>query len=281
MMKKIAFFAVVAIVLAGTAFAQEAAATPGEGSRSAAEELARKLQDPLANLRVLNTENNFDFGTGNEELSATFFIQPVYAISREKLNIVLRGVIPLVGLAPEAQKPVVGDPLPPGTSDLWGLADSQFMAFFSPKSKSKFKWGGGPLISAPTHTDSKLSGAKWGAGPALIGVGTVGSQWTYAVIGTQVWGQDGYSTSNLQPMLFYNIPGTDGWAINYNAMWAYNHDANKGDRWTIPLGLSVSKPWVLKSGHAIDASIGAYINVVKPDGAADWTFRWTIGLVFP
>ena len=280
-MKRAVFFAVVAIVLAGTAFAQDAAETPGEGSRSAAAELARKLQDPLANLRVFNTENNFDFGTGDEELSVTFNLQPIYAISREKLNIVLRAVIPVVGLAAEAQEPVVGEPLPEGNSDTWGLADSQFMAFFSPKSESKFKWGGGPLISAPTHTDSKLSGAKWGAGPALIGVGTVGSQWTYAVIGTQVWGQDGYSTSTVQPMLFYNIPGTDGIAINYNAVSSYNFNANKGDRWTIPLGLSVSKPWVIKSGHAIDASIGAYINVVKPDGAADWTFRWTIGLVFP
>jgi hypothetical protein len=281
MMKRTVFFAVVAIVLAGTAFAQDAAETPDKGNLSAGEALARKLQDPLANLRVLNTENNFDFGTGNEELSATFFIQPVYAISREKVNIVLRGVIPVVGLAPEAQKPVVGEPLPPGNGDTWGLADSQFMAFFSPKSESKFKWGGGPLISAPTHTDSKLSGAKWGAGPALIGVGTVGSQWTYAVIGTHVWGQDGYSTSTVQPMLFYNIPGTKGIAINYNAVSSYNHDATKGNEWTVPLGLSVSKPWVLKSGHAIDASIGVYKNVEKPDGAADWTFRWTIGLVFP
>jgi hypothetical protein len=280
-MKKTVFFVVVAIVLAGTAFAQDAAETPGEGSRSAAAELARKLQDPLANLRVLNTENNFDFGTGDEELSATFNVQPVYAISREKLNIVLRAVIPVVGLAPEAQEPVVDEPLPEDNGYTWGLADSQFMAFFSPKSKSKFKWGGGPLISAPTHTDSKLSGAKWGGGPAAIVVGTAGSQWTYAVIGTHVWGQDGYSTSTVQPMLFYNIPGTDGIAINYNAVWSYNHNATKGNEWTIPLGLSVSKPWVLKSGLALDASIGAYFNVLKPDGAADWTFRWTFGVIFP
>ncbi len=112
MMKKSLFLAVVAIVLAGTAFAQDAAETPDKGNLSAGEALARKLQDPLAYLRVLNTENNLDFGTGDEALSVTFNVQPIYAIRREKVNIVLRGVIPIVGLAAEAQKPVVGEPLP-------------------------------------------------------------------------------------------------------------------------------------------------------------------------
>ena len=249
-------------------------------AQTASEKLARKLQDPLANLRVLNTENNFDFA-GGKYLNTVSEIQPVYAISLEKLNIVLRAVITVAGLSPEAQKPIVGNQLPPGESDIWGLSDSKFMAFFSLKSESRFKWGVGPLITLPTATDTRLNGPGWGGGPALILVGSIGSQWTYAAIGTHIFGRDKFSTSTLQPMLFYNVPGGDGLAINYNAVSSYNHNTTKGNEWTVPLGLSVSKPWVFESGHAFDASIGFYANVVKPEGGADWTFRFTAGIVFP
>jgi len=73
-----------------------------------AAEMARKLQNLLANIKMLMFDNGVDFKTGNDDTSYNFSVQPVYAIPRETYNFIMRGVIPIVGLAPEAQNPIVG-----------------------------------------------------------------------------------------------------------------------------------------------------------------------------
>ena len=87
-----------------------------EKGGDAAAEMARKLQDPLANIKALMTDNDVNFNTGDDddEVSYGFQLQPVYAIPFENLgfNLVNRAVIPILGMAPEAQKPILGEPLP-------------------------------------------------------------------------------------------------------------------------------------------------------------------------
>ncbi|MDJ0818210.1 MAG: hypothetical protein QNJ58_18500 [Desulfobacterales bacterium] len=36
-----------------------------------------------------------------------------------------------------------------------------------------------------------------------------------------------------------------------------------------------------ESGHGIELFAGPYYNVVKPDGAADWTIKWGINWLLP
>ena len=68
-----------------------------------AEEMARKLQNPLANIKAIMTDNAIGFDTGDDEgTSYGFQIQPVYAIDfpEQGFTFIPRGVIPILGLEP-------------------------------------------------------------------------------------------------------------------------------------------------------------------------------------
>jgi hypothetical protein len=249
-----------------------------------AEEMARKLQDPLANIKALMTDNGVEFRTGNDEVSYSFQLQPVYAIPFEEqgFNLILRGIIPILGLAPEAQKPIVGDPLPPGDGLTWGLSDTVVQMFFSPKSDQVWKWGVGPMVSLKTRTDSNLAGAGWGAGPAAVLVGGVGDHVSVALLGGHLWGDEsGFSSSILQPIVYYNFPAMPSANIHYNNTVAYNWNTTSGNAWTVPLGAGLGKTVALSGGHGLEFSLGAYYNVVKPDGAADWMVKWAVNWLLP
>ena len=246
-----------------------------------AAEMAKKLQDPLANIKMLMFDNGVDFQTGNDDTSYMFSVQPVYAIPQESYNLVLRGVFPIMGLAPEAQKPIVGEPLPDGSSDTWGLGDSQIQMFFSPKGSGDWKWGLGPLFSLKTRTDSDLAGAGWGGGLAAVLVGSLSESVSLSLVGGHTEGEEDFSTSFLQPMIYYNVASVEGMAISYNNTISYNHNTASDNAWTVPLGLTVSKTFVLKSGLGLDAGMGYYENVERPEGAADWQLKWSVAFVFP
>ena len=270
-MKRVIVGTLVALVCVSVGHAQDA------------EEMARKLQDPLANIKALMTDNSIDFKTGDDDTSYMFQIQPVYAIPYEDkgFNMILRGVFPIVGLAPEAQKPVVGEPLPEGDDDTWGLADSQLQMFFAPRSEAAWKWGLGPLFSFPTHTDDALEGAGWGAGAAGVLVGGFSENVSFSMVGGHTEGENDFSTSFVQPMLYYNVPRMEGVALSYNNTIAYNWNADSDNAWTVPLGATVSKTLALSGGHGLDLGLGYYYNVEKPDGAADWAIKWAVTWLLP
>jgi hypothetical protein len=101
-----------------------------------------------------------------------------------------------------------------------------------------------------------------------------------AFIGGHLWGEEnGFSTTILQPMLFYNLP--NAWNIHYNNIISYDWNASAGNGWTFPLGLGVGKMFALKGGHGIEPVVGVYYNAVRPDGAANWALKWAISWLLP
>ena len=244
-----------------------------------AAEMARKLQDPLANIKALMTDNDINFNSGNDETGYGFQLQPVYAVPFEKVILINRAVIPILGMPPQSQRPIVGEPLPPGGDYTWGLSDSVLQFFFSPRTDSAWKWGVGPMLSLKTRTNDRLAGPSWGAGPIGVLVGGSGNVAT-AFIGGHLWGQqDGFSLTFLQPMIFYNI-GDDGWTIHYNNIISYDWNASSGNAWTVPLGLGVSKAIAFQSGVGLEPVLGYYYNAARPEGAADHTIKWAVTLLF-
>lgn len=248
-----------------------------------AEAMARKLQDPLANIQALFTDNGVEFNSGNGDTSYSFQLQPVYAVPFEKqgFNLVNRAVVPILGMVPGSQKPVLGEPLPDEGSDTWGLGDSSLQFFFSPRSDAAWKWGLGPMFTLKTRTDSRLAGPGWGAGAAAVLVGNLSPEISTAFIGGHVWGEEnGFSTSIFQPMFFYNLPGA--MTLNYNNVIAYDWSAaDSSNAWTVPLGLGVSKTISTKGGLGIDFLLGYYYNVERPEGAADSVLKWAVSFIFP
>ncbi len=37
----------------------------------------------------------------------------------------------------------------------------------------------------------------------------------------------------------------------------------------------------LKGGHGLELTLGGYHNAARPDGAADWDFKWGISWLLP
>ena len=253
-----------------------------EGGGSDAAEMARKLQDPLANIKALMTDNDINFNTGNDQTSYGFQLQPVYAVSFDNagFNLINRAVIPIMGIAPEGQRPIIGsDPLPsdPDGDLNWGLSDMSLQFFFSPKTEAKWKWGLGPMVTLKTRTNDNFAGPGWGGGPVLVLVGGVGKL-SIAGIGGQVWGEQNFSLSFVQPMLFYNI-GDKGWTVHYNNIVSHDWNASSGNAWTVPLGIGTSKAISLgKIG--IEPNLGFYWNVASPEGAADQIIKWAVNFLF-
>ena len=249
----------------------------------AAAEMAKKLQDPLANITALMTDNELMFKTGNDQTSYSFQLQPIKAWSFDKLgiNFIARGIVPILGMAPESQKANIGEPLPSSTDYTWGLGDVLTQFFFSPKTDKAIKWGVGPVLSWNTHSKSSLAGSGWGAGVTAVVVGGK-SNISYAIIGTQLWGYDGsFSSLAIQPMFYYNFPTMPGNALAYLAPLSYDFMASKGNEFTIPVGLSYSKVIDVGKGNGIELMIGPYYNAVRPKGAAAWRVKWGVNWLLP
>ena len=254
----------------------------------AASEMACKLQDPLANIRAIMTDNSVGFDTGDDGgTSYGFQTQPVYAIDLpdKGFTLIPRAVIPVVGLEPGTRVRNVGvdgDPIPAGGDRSWGLGDSVVQLFFAPHSDGQWKWGIGPQLSAPTHTDDDLKGPGWGAGVSGIITGPISENLAFAAIVSNHWGFDGETNAAaIQPMFFYNFPSSPGAYLAYNAVISADWKADSDNRWTVPLGFSLGKAFDMGNGRGLDIMMGPYYNVVRPDGAARWQLRFAVNLLFP
>ena len=268
---------IIAMMLNGMlVFAQEDKSNPDA-------EIAKKMQDPLAYIAAVMSDNDFLFKTGQDDFSFSSSIQTVKAWSFDEagFNFVARGVVPVLGLAPESRKPpIVGEPLPSGDGATWGLSDMITQFFFSPKSGGSWKWGAGPMFSLKTRTDEKLAGPGWGTGPVGVLVGGSGN-FAFAFIGGHLWSFDGdFSTSIFQPMIYFNFPTKPGLSLDYNNQISYNWKASD-DAFTVPLGFSLNRSWGMKGGNGLELGIGPYWNVVRPQGTAESMLRLNVAWIFP
>jgi hypothetical protein len=254
----------------------------------AAAEMARKLQNPLANIKALMTDHVVGFDTGTDKgTSYGLQLQPVFALDMpdKGFTLIPRAVIPIVWIEPGTRTPITGQegyPTPSGSGRVTGLGDSIVQLFFAPHTDSSWKWGVGPQVSIPTHTHDDLKGPDWGAGIAGVLVGNVTEQISFAGIAANHWGAGGkFNSAIIQPMVFYNWKSVPGAYLTYNAVISADWEADADDRWTVPLGLSIGRTFDMGGGNGLDAMIGPYKNVVRPDGAAEWTIRAQLNWLFP
>ena len=258
---------------------------PTFAEEDAAAAMARALQDPLASIKMLATDNTIGFNSGEDEgeTNFNFQLQPVYSIPRPddaKVNLLARAVIPIIGVEPGTVEPPIGpDPIP-DTDSHWGLGDTTLQLFISPRSEGKWKWGVGPQISVPTHTSDRTKGPGWGVGVAGILVGSFTEQISFAAIALHHVGEeDNFESTAIQPMLFYNFKSVPGMVVGYNNVITYNWEAESGDEWNVPLGLTLSRTWAM-SGGGLDLGIGYYELIEHPDGAPDSQVKFSITWIF-
>jgi len=257
--------------LLATAFA------PPAGAALSAEELAKLAQNPIANLISVPFQNNTNFGYGPEDGTQNILnIQPVIPITLNKdWNLITRTIFPLIW------QPDLG----PQQDSTFGLGDTQFSAFLSPSDASSgWIWGVGAIAQLPTHTDSALGNENWGLGPTAVVLRLdKDSPWVYGMLINNVWSlgtstsAPAYNNGLIQPFVNYNLPG--GTYISSSPILTVDWEA-EGEQWTVPLGAAIGHIFHL-GRLPVNAQIGAYANVVKPDDGPDWQLRAQVQLMFP
>lgn len=240
-------------------------------------EMARKAQDPLADVKALMTDNTIAFDGGpNKDTTYSFQLQPVYSLpTTGGWNMILRGIVPIAGIEPGVVTPPIGpEPRPPSGST-WGVSDSIVQMFFSPKTEGGIKWGIGPQVSLDTSTSDRVAGAGWGYGVAGVLFGGFGNV-SLGLLAMYHWGEDDFEVGTLQPIVMYAFPEMPGYYIGYNNALTYNRKAGSGNKWQVPLGLTFGRTLLLGSGNGLDLSVGVY-NIVEPvDSGSDWQLKFGI-----
>lgn len=256
-------------------------------AQDSAEELAKKAQDPLADITALMTDNTIGFNQGlADDTGYNFQLQPVKSFDTPYgFRLIARGIVPIVGAPTGSDFVFLGDlggpatPVPTSTTTAWGLSDTIVQTFIAPKTDSSVKYGIGPQFSAPTHTDGRLKGPGWGAGVSAVVFGGVGNLALGALV-AQHWGNEGdFSSMTIQPIALYNFEDLPGVYLGYNNTISADWKQGGKNVWTVPLGLTLGKTIPVGDGAGLDLSIGGYNVVARPDGAADWQLKFGISLL--
>ena len=235
--------------------------------------LAKKIQNPLANLVSLPLQFNFNDGVG--ELDRRLFnlnVQPVIPFSREKWNIISRTIIPV-------------NSVPQGENDsVFGIGDTSLSLFWSPNKASKLTWGVGPAFSLPTASNPEVLGSgKFSLGPTGVLFYGTGS-WTMGIVASNVWSVAGDSdradVNFFLAQWFVNYNLGKGWAVGTAPIVTANWEAESGNQWTVPWGLQVSKVTRF-GGQPVNLLLGYYTNSDHPDGGAESQVRFQVNFMFP
>lgn len=252
-------------------------AAPSPRAAEDTTELAKKTQNPVADLISIPLQNNFNFGVGpNNVTQYVGNIQPVIPIKlTEEWNLITRTILPIINQPSTA----------PGVSSNFGLGDLNPTLFLSPGKPGALIWGVGPTFTLPTATDTALGSGKWSMGPAAV-VLTLQGPWVLGALANQQWSVAGDSARRsvsqllIQPFVNYNLP--DGWYLTSSPVITANWMADSGNQWTVPLGGGFGKLWrVGKVGLPVNTQLSVYYNIEKPQGAADWSLRFQVQVLLP
>jgi len=253
-----------------------AAAEPSgaRGPAESSEDLAKKSQNPIANLVSLPVQSNTNFNSGPFNRTQEIVnIQPVVPMPlNEDWNVISRTIVPLVS-----------QPDPVINSSTNGIGDITQSLFLSPANPGKLIWGVGPVFTVPSASDPILGTGKILFGPTAVFLTTPG-HWVLGVLLNNQWSVGGNSqrpavnTGLAQPFVNYNM--AHGWFLTTSPIITVNWLAAPGQQWTVPVGGGFGRVFRLGE-QPVNASIQAYYNAIRPTGASDWQLRTSIALLFP
>lgn len=135
--------------------------TPVFSQGTSEEELAKKTQNPIADLISVPFQFNADYGIGAANAAKyTLNIQPVIPFSlSQDWNLITRTIIPLI----DAESPTSGG------NDKRGLGDILQSFFFTPtKQFNGWMVGAVPALLYASAQDDALGSGKWSAGPTAV-----------------------------------------------------------------------------------------------------------------
>lgn len=251
---------------------------PARAADESATELAKKTQNPVADLISVPLQSNFNFNVGIKDATVYVLnVQPVIPIKlSHEWNLITRTIVP-----------VINQPsLFPGPNRIsgsaWGLGDINPSLFLSPAKPGAIIWGVGPTFTLPTATDWRLGSGKFSLGPTAVAL-TMQGPWVIGALANNQWSVAGWGEKDvnqllIQPFVNYNLG--DGWYLTTSPIMTSNWEARSSDHWTVPVGAGVGK--LFKVGKLpINTSLQAYYNVEKPKYAAEWQLRFQVQFLLP
>jgi len=261
-----------AVSLAGAQEVNE----PGE--LPSLEEIDRQLNNPLSKTWALVLQDNIGIQEGDLIDGSTWnnllFFQPLLPVPISKtLMFSGRPVFPLV-TSPNVD-------FSTGESDgrTTGLGDIQLMTLIGPDKADGWVWGVGATFKFPTASDPVLGQGKYQAGPAAMLL-KMGRPWVYGFI-FQHWssfaGDDDQPETNFtdfQYIIRYILP--KAWSVGAGPSITYDHEAASDNRWTVPIGLGVTKTVrVGKLPMKLRAEV--HYSIVRPESYGEaWNIRLQI-----
>ena len=243
---------------------------------STEEELAKQLQNPVADLISVPFQLNYDqnIGPNDDGDRWALNIQPVVPFDfNQDWNVISRTILPVVSQ----------DDIYPGAGSQSGIGDIVQSVFLSPKAPtaSGWIWGAGPVLLLPTGSDDLLTTDKWGAGPTAVAL-TQKGPWSYGGLINHIWSFAGdddradVSATFLQPFLAYTTP--TAWSFNMNSESTYDWE---NEQWSVPINAHISKVTNI-SGQTISLVGGIRYWLETPDsGPEGLGFRFNVIFLFP
>lgn len=295
---------------------KSAASHPHEASL---EEISKKLDNPLSDLWLLWTQYDrmqFNGDASHEDRTiGVKYVEPVISIPLgNHWNLVNRPVlthidaeVPDLDFLEDAGSRFEGNfagknfggagfaDIAEGILDkadwngksAWG--DLIFLSMISPQepvklSDGKLTWGAGVTTMFPTASRDLFGTGKYSAGPAALAL-YMGPKWTFGALGQQWWSFAGdgdrsdVNQMNVQYFWSYNLGNL--WQIGATPNITANWQADKGNRWTVPLGIGINK--TVKIGRLpVRFGIEVHKTVVQPDTfGEDWAMRFVVIPVVP
>ena len=258
--------------------ASSSALAQGEGGGQA--DLATQSQNPVASLISLPFEFNSSQNVGEDEKTQnTFLAKPVVPVGiSENWDLVLRGIIPFI------DQPDSG-PIDGKT----GIGDIQLQTYFVPKETDSlggdnfWTWGVGPVLQFDSASDDILGTGRNAAGIGGVFFSKI-NNWTVGALLNNVWDVDSSNTRDdvnlmtFQPFANYNL--ANGWFLKTDPIITYNHEADSGNKWTVPLGAGFGR--IFNWGkQPVNMSVAAYGFAEKPDGGTDLFLKASLTFLFP
>ncbi len=131
----------------------------------------------------------------------------------------------------------------------------------------------------PTASDERLGQGKYQAGPAAMLI-NMDRPWIWGFL-VQHWnsfaGDEDRTETNFtdfQYIVRRTLP--NAWSIGAGPSITYDHEADSGDQWTVPIGLGVTKT-VRWGKMPVKLRAEVHYSVVRPESYGDvWNIRLQI-----